>query len=124
MVPLRFMDPDHVIEQQIMAITGSESLVRQTGPADHDRFKLSDLRMNAKFTCHDRFSSIGNLRRSHVSEQGKRCRRSCCRIAQLLRSNAADFENPSLRGAPMLRATVNGGHRDYYRLMPGISPSK
>ena len=93
MVPLRLMDPDHVIEQQIMAITGSESLVRQTGPADHDCSKFSDLRMNAKFTCHDRFSSIENLRRSHVSEQGNDVGVHAAGIAQLFRSNAADFEN-------------------------------
>jgi hypothetical protein len=52
MVSLRLMHPDHVIEQQIMTSEWSEPLVGETGPANHDCPKLSDLGMNPEFCPH------------------------------------------------------------------------
>src|SRR5262249_24927287 len=47
MVLLRFLDPDDVIEKQVLAISRCESLMRQTWVAHHNRAELSDLGMNA-----------------------------------------------------------------------------
>ena len=44
---LCFVDPDHIVEQQIVAIAGRQALMGERWPADHDGPQLADLRMNA-----------------------------------------------------------------------------
>ena len=36
-VLLRLLHPDHVVEQQVVAVAGRQALVREPGPADHAR---------------------------------------------------------------------------------------
>ena len=50
MVLLGLVHPDHVVEQQIVAVAGREALMGKTGPADHHRPQLADLRVNAELS--------------------------------------------------------------------------
>ncbi len=56
-VALGVLDPEHVVEQQLVAVGRREALVCPTGGADQDLAQLADFRMNAEFdfvcACHD-----------------------------------------------------------------------
>ena len=49
-VLLGLMHPDHVVEQQIVAVAGGEAQMGEPGPADHHRPQLADLRVNAELS--------------------------------------------------------------------------
>jgi hypothetical protein len=42
------MDPDDIVEQQIVAIAGRQALMRKPRPADHDGPEFADLRMDTQ----------------------------------------------------------------------------
>ena len=46
----RFLDPDHVVEEQVVAVARGQALVGEAGPADHDGPELADLGVDAKVT--------------------------------------------------------------------------
>ena len=48
MVALGGLDPDHVIEQQLVAVGGRQALMGAPGRADHHLAQLSDLRVHAE----------------------------------------------------------------------------
>ena len=48
-VLLRLVHPDDVVEQKVVAVAGSEALVRQRRPANQDGPQLADFRMHADF---------------------------------------------------------------------------
>ena len=48
MVALGVVDPQHVVEQQCVAIAGRQTLMSAPWRADHHLAQLADLRMNAK----------------------------------------------------------------------------
>ena len=56
-VALGVLDPQHVVEQQLVAVGRRQPLVRPTGRADHHLAQLADFRMDAEFdfvcACHD-----------------------------------------------------------------------
>ena len=49
-VLLGLVDPDHVVEQQLVAVAGREPLVREAGTADHHGPELADLRVDTEAT--------------------------------------------------------------------------
>ena len=49
---LRLVHPDHVVEQQVVAIAGRQALMGERWPADHHGSQLADLRVNAELS-HD-----------------------------------------------------------------------
>ncbi len=44
--------PDHVVEQQIMAVAWGQALMREAGPADHHGLELAHFRMCAELPLH------------------------------------------------------------------------
>ncbi len=48
MVALGVVDPQHVVEQEVVAIARREALVRASRRADHHLAKLADFRVNAE----------------------------------------------------------------------------
>ena len=56
-VALGVLDPQHVVEQQLVAVGRREALVRSTWGADHDLAQLADFRVDTELdffcTCHD-----------------------------------------------------------------------
>ena len=51
MVLLRLMDPDHVVEEQVVAVARRQPLMREARAADHDGPQLADFRMDAETAC-------------------------------------------------------------------------
>ena len=51
-VLLRLVHPDDVVEEQIVAVSWRQPLMRAPGRADHDRPQLAHFRMHAEFPCH------------------------------------------------------------------------
>ena len=48
MVALGVLDPEHVVEQKVVAIAGRQPLVRAARRADHHEPELADFRVNAE----------------------------------------------------------------------------
>ncbi len=47
-VLLRFVHPQHVVEQQVLAVARRQALMREPGPAHHHRSQLANFRVNAE----------------------------------------------------------------------------
>jgi hypothetical protein len=67
---LGFLDPNHIIKQQVVAIGGRQPLVGETGTTDNYGSELSYLRMNAKCPCHNR-SRPSDSRRTRATAQSR-----------------------------------------------------
>jgi hypothetical protein len=49
---LRLVHPQDVVEQQILAITRGQPLMRESGTTDQHRSQFADFRMNPELPCH------------------------------------------------------------------------
>jgi hypothetical protein len=63
MVALGVVDPEHVVEQQVVAVGRREPLMGAAGRANHDLAKLADFGMNANgsVVCHDVSAFLFNV---------------------------------------------------------------
>ena len=50
MVFLGLVHPDHIVEQQVLAVARGQALVRKSRAADHDGAELANFRVDAEFT--------------------------------------------------------------------------
>jgi hypothetical protein len=51
---LSFLDPNHIVKEQVVAIAGRQPLVGKTRTTDNHGSEFSYLRVNAKCPCHNR----------------------------------------------------------------------
>jgi hypothetical protein len=51
-VLLCFLHPKNIVEQQVMAIAGRQSVMRKARPAHHDGLQLAHFRVNAETSLH------------------------------------------------------------------------
>jgi len=72
-VALGVLDPEHVVEQQLVAVGRRETLVRTSGRADHHLAQLADFRMDTELdfvcACHDWVDSLNAVDAGYQRER-------------------------------------------------------